>query len=133
MYASASFPKRLVTSAKQLSDPTKTAGRLTFYNCILWGVQLLVSVHRLDQAAIFDGIASTGLAAEYRAGAWAHLHALVATARTARGPEQYDQAFQTGAAMNYDQAIEHTLQVLDDVILENARGRHLIRSSASAP
>ena len=95
--------------------------RLTFYTCILWGIEILIRLDHLEQAAVFDGIASTGLTPEYRAGtAWAHLQSAIASARAAHGPEQYDAAFQTGAAMTYDQAVEHTLRVLDDVINETS-------------
>jgi hypothetical protein len=39
-------------------------------------------------------------------------------ARAALGPEHYDQAFHTGAQMPYDQAIDYTLRVLDDLVTE---------------
>lgn len=68
---------------------------------------------------MFDGIASPGLTPEYRAGpAWAHLNATIASARDAYGSDHYDAAFQTGAAMTYDQAVEHSLRVLDDLVVE---------------
>ncbi len=91
--------------------------RLTFYSCILWGIELLLSLHHLEQAAVFDGIASTGLTPEYRVGTgWGHPHPAVASARVADGPVLYDQAFHTGALMTYDQAVDHSLRTLDDVI-----------------
>ena len=97
----------------------QNGARLTFYNCVLWGIEILIRLDHLEQAAVFDGIASTGLTAEYRAGkAWAHQHAAIASARAAHGPSTYDQAFHTGAAMTYDQAVDYTLRVLDDVIDE---------------
>jgi hypothetical protein len=56
---------------------------------------------------------------EYRAGtAWAHQHAAITSARAALGAEHYDQAFHTGASMTYDQAVDYTPRVLDDVINE---------------
>jgi predicted ATPase/class 3 adenylate cyclase len=93
--------------------------RLTFDASILSGIEILTSLDHLEQAAVFDGIASTGLTPEYRAGReWAHLQSVIASARAALGPDQYDQAFQTGASMTYDQAVEHALRVLDDIINE---------------
>jgi len=86
---------------------------------ILWGIEFLIRLDHFEQAAVFDGIADTFFTPEYRGGiAWAHQDAAIATARTAFGAEQYDQAFQTGAAMTYDQAIDHTPRVLDAVIAE---------------
>jgi hypothetical protein len=68
---------------------------------------------------VFDGIASTGLTTEHRAGtAWTHQHAAITSARAAYGPERYDAAFQTGAAMTYDQAVDYTPRILDGVINE---------------
>jgi len=93
--------------------------RLTFHASILSGIEILIRLDHLEQAAVFDGIASTGLTPEYRAGReWAHQQSAIASARAALGPAQYDQAFQTGAAMTYDQAVEHTLRVFDDLINE---------------
>jgi hypothetical protein len=93
--------------------------RFTFYNCILSGIEILIRLAHLEQAAIFDGIATTGHTTEYRAGpTWVRLRAAIASARAAHGPEQYDAAFQTGAQMTYDQAVDHALRVLDDVINE---------------
>jgi hypothetical protein len=96
--------------------------RLTFDASILSGIEILFRLDHLEQAAVFDGIASIGLTPEYRAGReWAHLHAAIESARAALGPDQYDHAFQTGAQLTYDQAVEHTLRVLDDVIVEITR------------
>jgi hypothetical protein len=93
--------------------------RLTFHASILSGIEILIRLGHPEQAAVFDGIASTGLTPEYRAGpAWTHLRAAVASARAVHGSDRYDQAFQTGAAMTYDQAVEHTLAVIDDLIRE---------------
>jgi tetratricopeptide (TPR) repeat protein len=93
--------------------------RLTLYNSIQSGVEILIRLDHLEQAAVFDGITSTGLTPEYRAGpAWSHLRAAIASARAAHGPDRYDQAFEIGAAMTYDQAVDHTLGILDDVINE---------------
>ena len=95
--------------------------RLTFHASILSGIEILIRLDHLEQAAVFDGIASTGLTPEYRAGSeWAHQQSAIASARAALGPDQYDAAFQTGAAMTYDQAVEHTLRVLDDLINETS-------------
>ncbi len=43
--------------------------------------------------------------------------------RATCGPEHYDAAFQTGSAMTYDQAVEYTLRVLDDLINETNQTR----------
>jgi predicted ATPase/class 3 adenylate cyclase len=96
--------------------------RFSFYNCILWGIEILNGLDHLEQSAVFDGIASTtGLTPETRTGAvWAHQYVTIARARAALGPEPYDQAFRTGAQMTYDQAVEHSLQVLDDVVNETS-------------
>jgi predicted ATPase/class 3 adenylate cyclase len=100
----------------------QTGFRTTFYSGVWFGVAILIGLDHLEQAAIFDGIASTLLTPTYRASAgaadWTSLQAAIASARTAYGPEQYDAAFQTGAQMTYDQAVEHTLRVLDDMINE---------------
>jgi hypothetical protein len=96
----------------------QNSARLTFYNCILWGIDILIRLDHLEEAGVFDGIASTG-PGEYRVGtAWAHQHGAISSARAAYGPEHYDQAFQTGASMTYDQAVDYTPRVLDDVINE---------------
>jgi predicted ATPase/class 3 adenylate cyclase len=93
--------------------------RLTFNASILSGIEILVRLDRLEQAAVFDGIASTGLTPEYRAGGeWTHQLSAIASARAALGPDRYDAAFKTGAAMTYDEAVEHTLWALDDFINE---------------
>ena len=100
----------------------QNSSRLTFYNCVLWGIEILIRLDHLEEAAVLDGIASTGLTPEYRAGrAWARQHPATTSARDAHGPEHYDHAFQTGAQMTYDQALEHTLRVLDAVIGETTR------------
>ncbi len=94
--------------------------RLTFYTCILWGIEILIRLDHLEQAAVFDGIASTGLTPEYRAGTgWAHPHACHRIG-TRRRTDQTSttQAFHTGAQMTYDQAVDHSLRILDDVINE---------------
>jgi tetratricopeptide (TPR) repeat protein len=99
--------------------------RPAFYTGVLGAVEILIRLEHLEQAAVLDGIARTGLTPEYRAsGEWAHLPAAIEHARTAYGPDQYDVAFQTGAAMTYDQALEHTLRVLDDVINETNQTRN---------
>jgi hypothetical protein len=93
--------------------------RLTFHASILSGIEILIRLDHLEQAAVFDGIASTGLTPEYRAGReWAHQQSAIASARAALGPDQYDAAFHTGAQMTYDQAVDHSLRILDDVINE---------------
>jgi predicted ATPase/class 3 adenylate cyclase/DNA-binding winged helix-turn-helix (wHTH) protein len=93
--------------------------RLTFDASILTGIEILIRLDHLEQAAVFDGIASTGLTPEYRAGReWAHQQSVIASARAALGSVQYDAAFHTGAQMTYDQAVDHSLRILDDVINE---------------
>jgi predicted ATPase/class 3 adenylate cyclase len=99
----------------------QNSARLTFYNCILWGIEILIRLDHLEQAAVFDGIASSFFTPEYRTGkAWAHQQPTIASARASHGTERYDQAFHTGAQMTYDQAVEHSLRVLDDVINETS-------------
>ncbi len=105
--------------------------RVTIYTGVWWGIELLIGLEHFEQVAVFDGIASNGLPAEHRAvnispqvgeREVAHQRAAVAYACAAYGPERYDAAFQTGAAMTYDQAVEYTLRALDAVIDEaNAR------------
>ena len=101
--------------------------RTSLYVGVWWGIEILIGLDHLEQAAVFDGIASTGLPAEHRAVTispgvgereLAHQRAAIAHARATYGPEHYDAAFQTGAAMTYDQAVEYTLRVLDDLINE---------------
>ena len=101
--------------------------RTSVYVGVWWGIEILIGLDHLEQAAVFDGIASTGLPAEHRAVTvgpgvgereLAHQRAAIAHARASYGPEHYDAALQTGAAMTYDQAVEYTLQVLDAVINE---------------
>jgi hypothetical protein len=86
---------------------------------------MLIALDYLEQAAVLDGIASIGLPAEHRAviigpdvgePELAHQRAALADARAAYGPELYDAAFQTGAAMTYDQTVEYTRRVLDALI-----------------
>jgi tetratricopeptide (TPR) repeat protein len=96
--------------------------RLTFDASILSGIEILIRLDLLEQAAVFDGIASTGLTPEYRAGTeWAHQQSAIASARAALEPDRYDQAFHTGAQMTYDQAVDHSLRILDDVINETSQ------------
>jgi predicted ATPase/class 3 adenylate cyclase len=92
-----------------------------------WGIDILIGRDRINQAAVFDGIVSTGLPVEHRAvnispsvgePELAHQRAVIAHARTTYGPDRYDAAFRTGAAMSYDQVVEYTLDVLDAVINE---------------
>ena len=95
------------------------SARLTLYTALLWGIYLLVALDHLDQAAVFDGMASTGLSPEYRAQpAWARVRDAITNARAALGPDRYDAAFQTGAQMTHDQIVQHTLRTLDDLIAE---------------
>jgi len=100
--------------------------RSNLYTGIWWGIEILIGLDHIAQAAVFDGMASTGLPAEHRArtigGAGerelAHQRAAIVRARATYGPEHYDAAFQTGAAMAYDEVVDHTLRVLDAVINE---------------
>jgi len=98
--------------------------RITFYSGVRVGTGILIGADELEEAAVFDGIAGTFFTPEYLASAgtvdWTHLQDAIASARTAYRPDHYDVAFQTGAQMNYDQAVEHTLRVLDDVIKETS-------------
>jgi tetratricopeptide (TPR) repeat protein len=97
----------------------QNSARLTFYTSTLWGIEILIGLEHPAEAAVFDGIASTRLSTEYRGGpGWGHLHTAITHARATYGAAQYDAAFQTGAAMSYDQAVEHALRVLDDAITE---------------
>jgi hypothetical protein len=74
---------------------------------------------------VFDGIASTFFTPEYLASAgttdWTPLEAAIASARSVYGPDEYDAAFETGAQMTYDQAVEDALRILDRVIDETTR------------
>jgi predicted ATPase/class 3 adenylate cyclase len=106
--------------------------RSSIYVGVWWGIEILIGFDHLDQAAVFDGIAGTGLPAEHRAVTvgpgvgereLADQRAAVASARATYGPEHYDAAFQTGATMTYDQAVEYTLQVLAAVINETNDAR----------
>jgi predicted ATPase len=104
----------------------QTGFRTTVYSGVWAGVEILIRLDHLEQAAVFDGIASTNTAPEYRTFAGTEttdLQAAIASARTAYGPDRYDAAFQTGAQMTYDQAVEHALWVLDDVINETGEAR----------
>jgi len=99
----------------------QTGFRTTVYSGVWSGIEILIRLDHLEQAAVFDGIASTNTAPENRTFAGTEttdLQAAIASARTAFGPDQYDAAFQTGAQMTYDRAVEYTLGVLDDVINE---------------
>jgi hypothetical protein len=110
-----------IHAARDLRDAVEQAhqnsSRFTLYNCVLWGIYILSSLDHLEQAAVLDGIAST---TEYRTDT-AHipLTDAIAHARATLGPEQYDHAYQTGAHMPHDQAVEYTLHVLNDLINEN--------------
>jgi hypothetical protein len=100
--------------------------RTTVYSGVWAGVEILIRLDHVEQAAVFDGIASTDTAPEYRTFAGTkttHLQAAIASARAAYGPDRYDGAFQTGAQMTYDQAVEYALRVLDDVINETDEAR----------
>ena len=93
--------------------------RSAFYVSVWSGVEILSALDHWAETGVFDGIVSTGLTAEHRAGdGEARRRAAVAHARAAYGSERYDQAVRTGAAMTYDQAVEHTLRILDDLIAE---------------
>ena len=41
--------------------------RTSLYVGVWWGIEILIGLDHLEQAAVFDGIASTGLPAEHRA------------------------------------------------------------------
>jgi hypothetical protein len=97
----------------------QNSAHLTLYTALLWGNFILVAVDHLNEAAVFDGMASAGLTPEYRAGPdWARIRDAITNARAAYGPERYDAAFQTGAQMPHDQIVQHTLRTLDDLIDE---------------
>jgi tetratricopeptide (TPR) repeat protein len=113
------LPHAVLDLREAIERSHQNSSRLTFYNCVLWGIEILIRLEHLEEAAVFDGFATIGLTPEYRAGrAWGRQHPATASAREALGPEYYDQAFQTGAQMTYEQALEHTLRVLDAVINE---------------
>src|SRR5262249_54319044 len=95
------------------------------------GIEILIGLDHVERAAVFDGIASIGLPVEHRAvnispgvgeREVAEQRAAVARARATYGPVQYDDAFQIGAAMTYDQVIEYTVRALDAVIAEASVG-----------
>jgi predicted ATPase/class 3 adenylate cyclase len=92
-----------------------------FYLAVWYGIELLTALDRLDDAAVFDGMVSTAYNADWRTGAgMGHQRAAIAHARTVYGDERYDAAFRVGAAMTYEQAVAHTLRVLDDVVNETS-------------
>jgi predicted ATPase/class 3 adenylate cyclase len=99
----------------------QTGSRALFFFGVWNGIELLTALNRYTEAAVFDGIVSTGFSTEWRAAtAWTHQRAATARARAAYGPKRYGAAFQVGAAMTYDQAVEHTHRVLDDLINETS-------------
>ena len=69
-----------------------------------------------DVARLVTACSSRASAAD-----WTNLQAAIASARAAHGPDQYDAAFQAGTQMTYEQAVEHALRVLDEVIEVAAR------------
>jgi len=98
--------------------------RTTVYSGVWAGVEILIRLDHVEHVAVFDGIASTNTAPDNRTFAGTEttdLQAAIASARSAYGPDRYDAAFQTGAQMTYDQAVDYTLRVLDDVIDETTR------------
>jgi hypothetical protein len=107
-----------VRDLREGAERTHQAGTPSgFYMGVWSGSELLTALDRYGEAAVFDGIVSTGYPAESRTGAGLS-HQRAAIVHAASGPEQYDAAFQTGAVMTYEQAVEHTLRVLDDLINE---------------
>ena len=87
----------------------------------------MIGLRHLEQAAVFDGIARTRFTPEYLASAgsadWTYLRAAIEHTRAGYGPDQFDALFQTGAQMTYDQAVEHTLRILDEVIVATGNSR----------
>jgi hypothetical protein len=82
-------------------------------------IELLTALDRLHEAGVFDGIVTTAYPADWRTGsAQVHQRAAVVHARASYGAERYDAAVQLGAAMTYDQAVEHTLRALDGLVNE---------------
>jgi hypothetical protein len=95
----------------------QTGSRALFFFSVWNGIEVLTALDRYEEAAVFDGIVSTGFSTEWRAAtAWTRQRAVIAEARAAYGSERYDAAFQAGAAMTYDQAVELTHRVLDDLV-----------------
>ena len=93
--------------------------RSAFYSALWSGVETLTALDHWVDAGVFDGIVGTGMPEESRAGAGdVARRAAAAQARAVLGPERYDEAVRTGAAMTYEQAVEHTLRVLDDLIAD---------------
>jgi predicted ATPase/class 3 adenylate cyclase len=113
---------------REAIERTHQAGtRISLYEGIWWGIEILISLDHLEHAAVFDGIADTGLPTQHRAvtvapgvdeNELARQRAAIAHARSTLGTERYDAAFATGATMTHDQVVTYTLGVLDKVIDE---------------
>ena len=98
----------------------QTGSRAAFYHSVWSGIEILSALDHCEQAAVFDGMA-TGFSVAFRAvAASARQRAAIAHACATYGQQHYDAAFETGAAMTYDQAVEHTLRVLDELIAETS-------------
>jgi predicted ATPase/class 3 adenylate cyclase len=121
--------RRAARDLREGIERTHQAGtRISLYECVWWGIVILISLDHLEHAAVFDGIASIGLPAEHRAVTiapavgqreLARQQRSITNARTTLGPEQYDSAFLTGAAMTQDQVVKYTVRVLDTVLDED--------------
>jgi predicted ATPase/class 3 adenylate cyclase len=91
----------------------RLGSRAAVYLGVWSGVEVLTALERWAEAGVFDGVASTGIPVESRTGTPL---AVVPHARASYGPERYDEAVRTGAAMTYDEAVEYALAVLDEII-----------------
>ena len=112
---------RLVRDLREGAGDPPAGTPSAFYLGVWNGIELLTALDRHAETAVFDGIVSTEYSAEWRTGSGlSHQRAAIAHARAALGPERYEAAFQTGAAMTYEQAVEHILRVLDDLVNETS-------------
>jgi len=94
----------------------KDGNRPLFYVGIWSGIEILGGLARHAETAVFEGIASA-VPTDYRdAPGFASIHDAIARARAALGPEPYDAALATGAAMSFDEAVEHVVHTLDELV-----------------
>jgi tetratricopeptide (TPR) repeat protein len=112
---------RAVADLREGLERSHLHGTPTLFYMGVWvGIEVLVALDRGVEVAVFDGIASNvdrGLAPGYRtAPGWSYQIEAVARARANLGSGPYDEAYTMGMAMSQDEAVEHSLRVLDDLV-----------------